>query len=216
LPNVVLFPGVVVPLHIFEPRYRRMVADALAGDRRLGMAVLKPGWESDQGRTPAVYPLVGYGTIDAAGKLPDGRYMLRLRGEGKGHIEAEVGAGPYRRAVVATRIDRPTGPALSYWIERIATLVAELDRLAGDASDGDEDDGGEAGAAGSEAQVSGIEFVHMVASELAIAPEAKLALLALDDPMERARRVAGLLDDLVFKRQAMEERRRPGVDPRLN
>ena len=46
LPNVVLFPNVFLPLHIFEPRYREMVADALAGDRMIGMVLLRPGWET--------------------------------------------------------------------------------------------------------------------------------------------------------------------------
>ena len=45
LPGVVLLPGALLPLHIFEPRYRAMVADALAGDRRIGMAMIRPGWE---------------------------------------------------------------------------------------------------------------------------------------------------------------------------
>ena len=48
-----LFPGVSRPLHIFEPRYRAMVADALKGDRIIGMTTLKPGYEADyQGRPP--------------------------------------------------------------------------------------------------------------------------------------------------------------------
>ncbi len=47
LPNVVLFPNVFLPLHIFEPRYRDMVADALASDRLIGMVLLKPGWEDE-------------------------------------------------------------------------------------------------------------------------------------------------------------------------
>src|ERR1700726_4047692 len=45
LPNVVLFPNVFLPLHIFEPRYRDMVADALASDRMIGMVLLRPGWD---------------------------------------------------------------------------------------------------------------------------------------------------------------------------
>ena len=53
LPNAVLFPNVFMPLHIFEPRYRTMVADALAGDRIIGMALLKAGYEADyNGRPP--------------------------------------------------------------------------------------------------------------------------------------------------------------------
>ena len=56
LPNVVLFPNVFLPLHIFEPRYREMVADALASDRMIGMVLLRPGWEHDYEGRPPVYP----------------------------------------------------------------------------------------------------------------------------------------------------------------
>ena len=56
LPNVVLFPNVFLPLHIFEPRYRAMVADALKGDRMIGMVLLRPGWEGDYEGRPPVYP----------------------------------------------------------------------------------------------------------------------------------------------------------------
>jgi Lon protease-like protein len=57
LPNVVLFPNVFLPLHIFEPRYKEMVADALAGDRIIGMALLRPGWEGDYEGRPPIYPV---------------------------------------------------------------------------------------------------------------------------------------------------------------
>ena len=56
LPNVVLFPNVFLPLHIFEPRYREMVADALAGDRIIGMVLLRPGWEAELRRPAAGLP----------------------------------------------------------------------------------------------------------------------------------------------------------------
>ena len=60
LPNLVLFPHVVQPLHIFEPRYRQLMADALADDRLIAMALLRPGWEEDYHRKPA----------DPPGRLP--------------------------------------------------------------------------------------------------------------------------------------------------
>ena len=47
LPNVVLFPNMLLPLHIFEPRYREMVEDALNGEGLIGMALLKEGWQND-------------------------------------------------------------------------------------------------------------------------------------------------------------------------
>jgi len=57
LPNLVLFPQVMQPLHIFEPRYRQMTADALAGDRFLALALLKPGWEPSYSGNPDIYPI---------------------------------------------------------------------------------------------------------------------------------------------------------------
>jgi Lon protease-like protein len=220
LPDVVLFPGVVLPLHVFEERYRRLVADVLRGDRRLGMALLKPGWQADYEGNPPVYPVVGYGRIESAGRLPDGRYHIRLLGEGKGRIESELAPGPYRRAVVCPSPDGPAGPDLGTWVERIASLLAELELLAEEAEGLDGEPIGASSpplAAGEPAaRASGIEFVHLVASEITLAPEVKLGLLALDDPIERARRVAGLLDDLLVKRHAIEHHRPGRGDPRAN
>src|SRR5262249_59154767 len=58
LPNVVLFPRVVQPLHIFDPRYRQMTAHALASDRYLALALLKPGWAAAYQAKPAIHPVV--------------------------------------------------------------------------------------------------------------------------------------------------------------
>src|SRR5205085_1976564 len=80
LPNVVLFPQVVQPLHIFEPRYREMTADALADDRLIAMALLQPGWEADYEGRPPIHPICCLGRIFAEKHLPDGRYNLLLRG----------------------------------------------------------------------------------------------------------------------------------------
>ncbi|HEV8395427.1 MAG TPA: LON peptidase substrate-binding domain-containing protein, partial [Vicinamibacterales bacterium] len=80
LPNVVLFPNVFLPLHIFEPRYREMVADALASDRMIGMVLLRPGWERDYEGRPPVYPIGCSGVMTHAERLPDGRYNIVLRG----------------------------------------------------------------------------------------------------------------------------------------
>src|SRR2546421_10426257 len=88
LPNVVLFPNVFLPLHIFEPRYREMVADALQGDRIVGMVLLQPGYESDYEGRPGVFPTGCAGVITHAEKLPDGRYNIVLRGVEKFRIAA--------------------------------------------------------------------------------------------------------------------------------
>src|SRR5262245_34178887 len=100
LPNVVLFPNVFLPLHIFEPRYREMVADALATDRLIGMALLRPGWERDYEGRPPIYPIGCSGVITHAERLPDGRYNIVLRGLERFRILEEDSSRSYRRAAV--------------------------------------------------------------------------------------------------------------------
>ena len=63
LPNAVLFPNVFMPLHIFEARYRAMVSDALAGDRIIGMVLLRPGYEREYEGRPPIYPVGCAGVI---------------------------------------------------------------------------------------------------------------------------------------------------------
>ncbi|AKU93054.1 hypothetical protein AKJ08_3441 [Vulgatibacter incomptus] len=98
LPSSVLIPGGHLPLHVFEPRYRRMIADALAGDRVLGVALLAPGWEASyQGRPPIVESL-GAGYIQSAECLPDGRYNILVHGVTRARVIEELETGlPFRR-----------------------------------------------------------------------------------------------------------------------
>lgn len=99
LPGVVLMPGTMLPLHIFEPRYRAMVADALAGDRTIGMAMLYPGWESG-GDDPRIYAVGGAGEIVESEELEDGRYNILLEGRFRYRVIEETPANPYRIARV--------------------------------------------------------------------------------------------------------------------
>jgi Lon protease-like protein len=110
LPNVVLFPNVFLPLHIFEPRYRAMVADALASDRMIGMVLLKPGWEAEYEGRPPVYPIGCSGVITHVDRLPDGRYNLVLRGVERFRIVEEEAGGSYRRASVDPLVERALAP----------------------------------------------------------------------------------------------------------
>ena len=100
LPNVVLFPNVFLPLHIFEPRYRAMVNDALTGDRIIGMVLLRPGWEGNYEGRPPVYPVGCAGVITHAERLADGRFNIVLRGMEKFRIRGEEPGQPYRIARV--------------------------------------------------------------------------------------------------------------------
>src|SRR5687767_5094597 len=98
LPNVVLFPRAVLPLHIFEERYKAMTADALRGDRQIAMALLRPGWERDYYHKPAIEPVVCIGTILTPEKLPDGKYNFLLQGHTRARVLGEVDGKPYRLA----------------------------------------------------------------------------------------------------------------------
>src|SRR5262245_19142930 len=90
LPNLVFFPQVMQPLHIFEPRYRQMTADALAGDRLMALVLPKPGWEADYAGTPALHAIATLGTIVADQKLEDGRYNILLKGLSRIQIVQEI------------------------------------------------------------------------------------------------------------------------------
>src|SRR3954447_10843753 len=80
LPNLVLFPHVVQPMHIFEPRYRQMTAESLAGDRLIAVVLLQPGWEEHYDDRPALHAVGCLGRIVAEERQADGRYNLLLRG----------------------------------------------------------------------------------------------------------------------------------------
>jgi len=80
LPNLVMFPHVIQPLHIYEPRYRDLLEDALAGDRLIAMAQLAPGWEKNYEGRPAVEPVACLGRVTTHVRLADGCYNLLLSG----------------------------------------------------------------------------------------------------------------------------------------
>ena len=89
LPGVVLFPNVFLPLHIFEPRYRAMVTDALAGDRIIGMVLLQPGFEAQYEDRPPIFPIGCAGVITHSEALADGRFNIVLRGIEKFRVTGE-------------------------------------------------------------------------------------------------------------------------------
>jgi uncharacterized protein len=114
LPNVVLFPNVFLPLHIFETRYRQMVDAALNGDRIIGMVLLRPGWEGDYEGRPPVYPIGCAGVITHAERLADGRFNIVLRGMEKFRITSEDTGQLYR---IASVIPVPEPPADSVRVQ---------------------------------------------------------------------------------------------------
>jgi ATP-dependent Lon protease len=90
LPDLVMFPHVVQPLHIFEPRYCDMLEDALAGDKLIAMVLLAPGWEADYAGRPALAPVGCLGKVIAHERLPTGRHNILLRGLRRAAIRREL------------------------------------------------------------------------------------------------------------------------------
>jgi len=101
LPNLVLFPHVMQPLHIFEPRYRELLEDALAGDRLIAMAILAPGWEKDYEGSPPLSPFACLGRVATHCQLDDGAYNVLLMGLRRVRLVRELPpTGRFRRAEV--------------------------------------------------------------------------------------------------------------------
>ena len=106
LPNLVLFPNVVQPLHIFEPRYREMLEDSLAADQLIAIALLQPGWEADYDERPSIFPVTCIGRVVSHSRLEDGRYNLLLLGLRRASVIRELPATTsYRMAEVAVLED---------------------------------------------------------------------------------------------------------------
>jgi Lon protease-like protein len=101
LPSLVLFPDTIVPLLIFEDRYRAMVKDALEGERLIAMALLKPGWETQYDGNPPFHERICVGTIVNHERLADGRYKMLLYGLFRAEVVEEVQTSPYRKVRVA-------------------------------------------------------------------------------------------------------------------
>jgi Lon protease-like protein len=138
LPNLVLFPHVIQPLHIFEPRYRQLLADALDDDRVLGMALLQPGWEENYHKCPPIHPVICLGRIFQEERLCDGRYNLLLRGLHRARIVEEVKTAKlYRTARVALLEEVPVGhpPCEKYLRRQLGERLTALFAAQGGAVD---------------------------------------------------------------------------------
>jgi Lon protease-like protein len=128
LEMTMLFPGVSRPLYIFEPRYRAMVADALKGDRIIGMTTLKPGYEANYAGRPPIYDIGCAGVIAEVEELADGRFNIVLRGLVKFRVTGEDESRSYRLARVDAMpevSDAAEKAALRKQRQRLETLVTK-------------------------------------------------------------------------------------------
>ena len=181
LGDVVLFPRVPVPLHIFEPRYRKMIADALAGPRVVGMVLLRPGWEADYAGRPPVFESGCAGRIDHSEELPDGRYNIVLRGLTRFRVREEHAGEPYRLATVEPLADA-LGP--SEGLEDVRRRVVELVSRAAEVPV----------SAVARPDLSDELFVNALSQSLELDPLEKQALLDCDGVLARYERLGAILE----------------------
>ncbi len=194
LPRVVLLPGELLPLHVFEPRYRALVATCMSGDRLIGMATLAPGDEHALEDVPPIHPEIGVGRIVRHQPMPDGRSNILVSFVAATRIEVELEtAEPFRR-VLARRL--PEVPPPTY------IGAASLKLLAAQAL-------GRAGAVHPNGRLFELEppaFVDAVAAMHLHDPDARRVYLATEDGRERVALVEGaLLSLLAQDRGSLDE-----------
>lgn len=205
LPDLVFFPSTRLPLHVFEPRYRKMVSDALATDQRFGIVLLRPGWQADYQGTPAVHRCGTLGTIEQVVTLDDGRYNLLVRGDVRFRIVDEVMRDPYRTARVVAQPQIAAASEDAYaqreWLADLAKQYLQF--------------------LPNQMPVPEIETVGLEAltnaliMSLNVEPEEKQKLLEIDDLIDRAERIGSELTNRLETMEFLKPYRR-GNDPSRN
>ena len=206
LPNVVFCPHTRLPLHVFEPRYRQLVGDALESDRHFGLVLLRSGWEEDYFGAPAVHPFGTLGTIEQAVPLENGGYNIVVRGDVRFRILEEVSRVPYRtaRVVAEPEVERDAEQALAQR-EWLADLSRQYLRYLPD-----------------QTTVPEIETVNLDAlanaliMSLNLDVEEKQKLLEMSDVVGRAQEIGSELASRIESLQFLSPFRRPGGDPAHN
>ena len=172
LQDVVLFPNASRPLHVFEPRYRAMVADALEGDRIIGMVLLQPGHEAEYEGRPPIYTVGSAGLIEEFEELSDGRYNIVLQGLVKFRVVTEDQTRAYRVAEVEALPEVLDDPDRATLHRRRVQLEELLAAAAPDLE--------------LPATLPAERLVDGVSLILDLDPGARQELLELDGPLERA------------------------------
>lgn len=191
LPNCVLLPGGLLPLHVFEPRYRELTRDCLAGHQLMAIARLRPGFESSYHGRPAVHDRCGIGKIICSEELRDGRFALLLRGVARAEIARELSDGRAYRVVEARLLDDHAcddADARSHHHR----LISLCDRLASVIDQGGAQLRELARSAGSPGACA-----DAVAAALITNPDERQELLEACDPMVRLQRTLGHVSHLL-------------------
>ena len=181
LQDAMLFPGVSRPLHIFEPRYRDMVTEAVQGDAVIGMVMLQPGHEAEYEGNPPIFPVGCAGEITEAEELDDGRWVIVLRGSVKFQVVGEDHSRSYRMADVEA-LAEPLGDDDRAALGRRRPQLAELYATIAPGSEPPPDD------------IADEVLVNGLAQLLDLDPLDRQELLEASGPLERADALLELLD----------------------
>lgn len=206
LPNMVFFPNTRVPLHVFEPRYRQMITDALESDHRVGIVLLRPGWEADYFGAPAIHICGTVGTIEQAVPLDDGRFNILLRGDVRFRVVGEVSTEPYRTARVIAQPETQRTVDESYaQREWLADLSRQYLRYLPEQS------------SVPEIEMVGLDaLTNALIMSLNLEVEEKQRLLEIDDMIVRAEQVGSELTSRIESLRFLAPYRRGGGDPAHN
>jgi Lon protease-like protein len=191
LPNIVFFPKTYLPLHIFEPRYRAMVADIAAMGGCIGMALLREGWQHDYEGNPPVYEIGCVGRMISAQPLPDGRSNIVLQGLQRYRICEENYERPYRQARISLEPYK-TAEALDPFLR--AELLDRLrDYVARRHTDG-------VWGRFLDSEMTDDVLVNTLSAYLDFTPLEKQLLLEADTLMQQARRLNDLVQFKLYER----------------
>jgi Lon protease-like protein len=205
LPDLVFFPSTRLPLHVFEPRYRKMVSDALEADQRFGIVLLRPGWQADYQGAPPVHRFGTLGTIEQAVTLDDGRYNLLVRGDVRFRIVDEVLRDPYRtaRVIVQPQITAASEDAYAQreWLADLAKQYLQFLPNQMPVP---------------EIETVGLEsLTNALIMSLNVESEEKQKLLEIDDLIQRAEQIGSELTNRIETMHFLQPYRR-GIDPSRN
>ena len=177
LPRLVLMPGDLLPLHVFEPRYRELVSHCQGRDGVMGIATLHPG-QGSQDLAPGFFPEIGLGVLVACQPYPDGRSTIVLQSIGRCVVERELNS-PHPFRMVRATPSLPVGGGATAAILRLKTLVLQLGAPSVDA----------ANEARRLVALDGADMVDSLARKLIENSDERRAYLAADQLVERVRMV---------------------------
>ena len=212
LGDVVLLPETTIPLHVFEPRYRTMLADALDSDRVIGMQLLDVAAPADGLGRPALHAIGCAGEIVHHEPLEDGRSNILLRGTFRYRIEAETRTqAPYRIAEVTPLPVAPLPPAdpEGRTPRDVRGLLTEAVRRLADSA-------GRAAARELPTRLSDEGLVNEAISRLGLDPLEGYRLLAMDRLEERFAWTLAHIGGVQRRLDLLNPFRRGGGDPRWN